>query len=178
MDVKIIIAIVLVLLSSSVAAFLMLQNTKKKDADPPMVVAPAAPAPAVAPAVAPAPALAPPPTSAPPSPSPSPTPRPDVMLYSPALVSPPGWYPRMPLFPPHAASHYLPVPRPIQPGGAWPELMNRDKDDAVAYVMSTYPNMHVVVVRYGAPMPSDARADRFIIVYDAWTRKVVGASIG
>jgi hypothetical protein len=56
--------------------------------------------------------------------------------------------------------------------------MGKDKDDATAYIMSTYPNMHVAVVRYGAAMPSDARTDRFIIVYDAYTRKVVGAQIG
>jgi hypothetical protein len=56
--------------------------------------------------------------------------------------------------------------------------MGRDKDDATAYIMSTYPNMHVAVVRYGAAMPTDYRTDRFIIVYDAYTRKVVGAQIG
>jgi hypothetical protein len=56
--------------------------------------------------------------------------------------------------------------------------MGKDKDDATAYVMSTYPNMHVAVVRYGAPMPTDYRTDRFVLVYDAYTRKVVGAAIG
>lgn len=110
--------------------------------------------------------------------------RPDVMLYAPGnpwWVYPPGsWGPRYPVAPtpPYPRQWWPTKPRPIQPGGSWPELMGRDKDDAVAYVMSTYPNMHVALVRYGAIMPADYRADRFTIVYDAWTRKVVGAQIG
>lgn len=121
-------------------------------------------------------------TTAPPTPSPTPSARPDVLMYAPGTVpyywpgygpgyyaGPVNRYPKM---------YWPPAPRPIQPGGSWSELMGRDYQDAAAYVMSTYPNMHVAMVRYGAPMPTDARHDRFIIVYDAWTRKVVGAQIG
>lgn len=108
----------------------------------------------------------------------------DVMIYAPGnpyWVYPPGYYgPRYPVPPlPRYPQAWWPSrPRPIQPGGSFPELIGRDKDDAVAYVMSTYPNMTVSVVRYGAAMPSDYRPDRFTLVYDVYTRKVVGASIG
>ena len=123
-----------------------------------------------------------------PTPMPTPTSQPprstDIMIYSPGspyVMYPPGYYgPRYPIppTPQYPAAWWPNRPRPIQPGGSWPELMNRDKDDAVAYIMSTYPNMTVAAVRYGAAMPSDARQDRFVVVYDAWTRKVVGAQIG
>lgn len=101
------------------------------------------------------------------------------LVYAPGYQYPGYQYPGY-----QYPGHQYPVrawpnrPRPIQPGGSWTELMNRDKDDAVAYVMSTYPNMTVSVIQYGGPMPTDIRSDRFLIVYDAYTRKVVGARIG
>ena len=107
----------------------------------------------------------------------------DVMIYAPGnpwVVYPPGyWGPRYAVPAPRFPAVWWPEqPRPVQPGGSWPELMGRDKDDAIAYVMSTYPNMTVAAVRYGAPLPQDYRTDRFVVVYDVYTRKVVGASIG
>lgn len=117
--------------------------------------------------------------------TPSPPPRnQDIMIYSPGypyVLYPYGYYgPRYPVppMPQYPQPWWPPRPRPVQPGGSFPELMKKDKDDAVSYLMSTYPNMTVAAVRYGAPSPSDSRHDRFIVVYDAWTRKVVDAKIG
>ena len=126
----------------------------------------------------------PPPTEAPPVTTSPPARNTDVMIYAPGnpYVQFPGgyWGPRVPIppIPAYPRGWWPQQPRPIQPGGSFPELMGRDKDDAVAYVMSTYPNMTTVAVRYGAPLPTDYRTDRFVLVYDAYTRKIVGASIG
>lgn len=176
MDKKLIALAVLLLVCSSIAAWVFMRSQGKTVTTmapllPPM---PLQPAPVPVPTETPT-AI----TTAPPVPS-----RPDILLYAPGnpyWSYAPGYYgPRYPVpTVPQYPEAWWPVrPRPIQPGGSWPELMGKDYQDAAAYIMSTYPNMHVAMVRYGAPMPADARPDRFVVVYDAWTRKVVGAQIG
>ncbi len=170
MNWKLVGLVLLVLVCSSLAFFVVTRMKK----------APTTPAPTLAAVI---PVTAPPVTETP-TPSPTPSARPDVLLYAPGYPSPgyywPGYLPGTYAGPVNSypRAYWPPKPRPIQPGGSWSELMGRDYQDAAAYVMSTYPNMHVAMVRYGAPMPTDTRSDRFIIVYDSYTRKVVGAQIG
>ena len=178
MDVKIIALVVVFLLCCSLAGFLVwrtMKSSSKQDKETPAVMMPVPPP---TPSPSPSPPQTEPPllTTAPPE-----TARPDVFVYAPGSWGyyHGGAYPGgVPGIPRYHHRMWPEIPRPIQPGGSWPELMGKDKDDATAYVMSTYPNMHVAVVRYGAPMPTDYRTDRFVLVYDAYTRKVVGAAIG
>jgi hypothetical protein len=169
MNWKLVALVVLVLVCSSVAAFVVMRTQRQPVRTPVQqpVVVPVTEAPIMMMTTAP-PATSPPPSTA----------RPDVLLYAPG--TPPYYWPGTYAGPVnrYPKAYWPPAPRPIQPGGSWSELMGRDYQDAAAYVMSTYPNMHVAMVRYGAPMPTDTRHDRFVIVYDAWTRKVVGAQIG
>ena len=72
--------------------------------------------------------------------------------------------------------HYY--PNPLEPAGGFPDLLGMQKDKAVQYVMTTFPNLTVATVRYGHRMPADTRMDRMIIVYDAFTGQVVSAYIG
>lgn len=72
--------------------------------------------------------------------------------------------------------HYY-YPSPLEPGGAFPDLVGMNKDKAVAYVLQTYPNLHVATVRYGQALPKDVRMDRMVIVYDTWTNLVIEAHI-
>lgn len=179
MNWKLVALVVLVLVCSSVAAAVVTSSSQKMKRVNVLTVAP--PTATEAPIVL---------TTAPPASPPPGTTRPDVLLYAPG-TTPYYWPGYAPGYAPgyipgtyagpvnrYPNGYWPPAPRPIQPGGSWSELMGRDYQDAAAYVMSTYPNMHVAMVRYGAPMPTDARQDRFVIVYDAWTRKVVGAQIG
>lgn len=179
MDWKIVGLILLVLVCSSFASLVVMRMNQKPATLPPVTIQQTVPA---APPVVLTEAPTEPPrvTTAPPTSAA----RADVMLYapgSPYWAYAPGFYGptyAVPPVPRYPKMWWPPAPRPIQPGGSWPELMGKDYQDAAAYVMSTYPNMHIAMVRYGAAMPADSRQDRFIIVYDAWTRKVVGAQIG
>ena len=168
MDVKVIALVCIVIICCCIVGYVAWNSMKKSAA---VTVPPPTPSPVtMAPQMTTEPPLL---TTAPPH-----TVRPDTMLYAPGAQWGywGGGYPGLP--PRYTRLAWPEKPRPIQPGGTWSELMGKDKDDATAYIMSTYPNMHVALVRYGAAMPEDYRTDRFIIVYDTYTRKVVGAQIG
>ena len=180
MDIKIIAILVMCLLCVSIGIyFVFLKKPPAQD-----IIQSPVPIPQIPILMTDTPSPTPTATSAPPG-----TPGANVMLYAPGPPPYPGYpgYPAYPSYPgypgyppvnPYWRPPYPVLPRPIQPGGSFSELIGRDKDDAVAYILSTYPNMTVAVVRYGGTMPSDARTDRFVVVYDVYTRKVVGAQIG
>lgn len=181
MNWKIVLIILVSLLCATSAGLMLYRSTQQpKKTDDDFVSMPSA-------AEVPVVMATDPPTSSPPPPPVTTSPparNTDVMIYAPGnpyVMFPGGyWGPRyrVPPVPAYPQPWWPPAPRPIQPGGSFPELMGRDKDDAIAYVLSTYPNMTTVAVRYGAPLPTDYRTDRFVLVYDAYTRKIVGASIG
>jgi hypothetical protein len=75
-------------------------------------------------------------------------------------------------------NHHFDFPSPLEPGGGFPDLINMKKDKAVEYVLQTYPNLSVSTVRYGDALPKDVRFDRMIIIYDAFSQRVVAAHIG
>lgn len=185
MDSKILIAIVICLLCSSSAGFMVFKSTHNAPTttEGPSSVAMEAPVIPQQPIVVTLPPP-PPPTTSPPITTSPPARNTDVMVYAPGMpyvMYPPGyWGPRyqVPPVPRYPEMWWPERPKPIQPGGSFPELVGKDKDDAISYVMSTYPNMTVAAVRYGAPTPTDYRTDRFVLVYDAYTRKVVSAVIG
>lgn len=122
----------------------------------------------------------PPPTETPTDDPPPPTKEQTILVYYDALGRP--YYPT--LYEKHARRyshhpykrHYH--PSPLEPAGGFPDLLGMQRDKAVQYVMSTFPNLTVATVRYGHRMPADTRMDRMIIVYDAFTGQVVSAYIG
>lgn len=75
-------------------------------------------------------------------------------------------------------NHHFDYPSPLEPGGGFPDLINMKKDKAVEYVLQTYPNLSVSTIRYGDALPKDVRFDRMIIIYEAFSQRVVAAHIG
>jgi len=119
----------------------------------------------------------PPPTEAPTEDPP--TKEQTIMVYYDALGRPyyPTVYERYNFRRRHPYKHHY-HPSPLEPAGGFPDLLGMQKDKAVQYVMTTFPNLTVATVRYGHRMPADTRMDRMIIVYDAFTGQVVSAYIG
>lgn len=128
------------------------------------------PPPSVVPSVVPSPA----PTSAP-SPQIIVPSMPDVM-YVPEYRY--GLAPLPPPPPPGWVAHgYVPTVQ-LVPGAAWPALVGRNRDTAVAYVMRTYPRLTVRALPYGTPIKYSTASDRLTILYDPHTRRVITARVG
>jgi len=123
----------------------------------------------------------PPPTEQPTEEPTPPTKAQTILVYYDALGRPyyPTVYEKYGRRHPHRLPykrHYY--PSPLEPAGGFPDLLGMQKEKAVQYVMTTFPNLTVAPIRYGHRMPADTRMDRMIIVFDAFTGHVVSAYIG
>lgn len=128
------------------------------------------------------PVTAPPPaTTAPPPATTAPPPRLEQYpLYS---MSAFDYYGNViaPLPPPPPPGWYISTNMPsfqLVPGAAWPFLHGRHKDDAIAWLLTTYPALRVRVIPYGSMISYEMRNDRISVQYDPYTQRVINARIG